>query len=427
MNNLDAFQQAQQVIPGGVNSPVRSFNSVGGTPFFTTKANGCKLYDVEGAEYIDYVCSWGANIVGHANNYVVGAVTQALQNGFSFGTPTVLETQLAQKIISLMPNIENIRLVSSGTEAVMSAIRLCRGYTKKDYIIKFIGCYHGHSDSLLISSGSGVATFDNTGNPSSDGVTNNAISNTILLPYNDESALEAAFTKFGQEVAAVIIEPFAGNMNLVRPQASFMKTLRELCDKHASVLIFDEVMTGFRVARGGSEELLGIKPDLVTLGKIIGGGMPLAAFGGKKEIMDCLAPIGKVYQAGTLSGNPIAVTCGLATLELIETNGFYENIQKNTHYLMSEMQKLAEKYRIPFNADCVGGMFGFYFSDTIPQNFADMNKMNKEVFNCFFHEMLKRGVYFAPSMFEAGFTCSSHDKNVLDKTLNIVDEVFKIM
>lgn len=427
MTNKDAFKNALVVIPGGVNSPVRSFNAVGGTPFFTTKANGCYLYDVEGTRYIDYICSWGANIVGHANKHVVDSVTKALQNGFSFGTPSELETILANKIISLMPTIEKVRLVSSGTEAVMSAIRLSRGYTKRDYIIKFVGCYHGHSDSLLVSSGSGVATFDVTGNPSSNGVTHNAVANTILLPYNDESALRQAFAKFGDKIASVIIEPFAGNMNLVRPNPEFIKTLRELCDKNSSVLIFDEVMTGFRVAKSGSEELLNIKPDLIVLGKIVGGGMPLAAFGGKKGIMDCLAPQGDVYQAGTLSGNPIAVTCGIATLEVLNQDDFYENLNQRTQYLMHGMKTLAKAHQIAFNSDSVGGMFGFYFSDTIPQNFADMAKMDKELFKRFFHEMLKRGVYFAPSMFEAGFICSAHDKKILDKTLSIVDEVFKIL
>ena len=427
MTNLEAFEMAKEVIPGGVNSPVRSFNAVGGMPFFTAKAKDCFLYDVENNRYIDYICSWGANIVGHANEYVVEKVTQAIQNGFSFGTPTELETALASKISSMMPTLEKIRLVSSGTEAVMSAIRLARGFTGKNLLIKFNGCYHGHSDSLLVSAGSGIATFATINNPSSNGVTQNSVLDTILLPYNDMTALENAFNMFGDKIAGVVIEPFAGNMNLVRPSKRFIHTLRERCTQYGSVLIFDEVMTGFRVARGGSEELLSIKPDLITLGKVIGGGMPLAAFGGKREIMDKLAPLGNVYQAGTLSGNPIAVTCGLATLELVAAADFYPKLTANTKYLVDGMKDLAKKNNLEFNADAVGGMFGFYFSNEIPSDFAEMEKLDKRRFNQFFHGMLKRGVYFAPSMFEAGFICSSHDKAVLDETLNIVEDVFRIL
>jgi glutamate-1-semialdehyde 2,1-aminomutase len=425
MTNVEAFTKAKQVFPGGVNSPVRSFNAVGGSPFFTARAKGCCLYDVENNRYIDYICSWGANIVGHANPYVVEKMTAALHNGFSFGTPTELETALANKIISLMPTIEKIRLVSSGTEAAMSAIRVARGFTQRNIIIKFSGCYHGHVDGLLVSGGSGLATFINSQNPSSGGVSKNAIFDTMILPYNDVALLEEAFCKFGEQIAGVIIEPFAGNMNLIRPSNQFITKLRELCTKAESVLIFDEVMTGFRVALGGSEELLGIKPDLVVLGKVIGGGMPLAAFGGKKEIMDVLSPLGSVYQAGTLSGNPIAVTCGLATLELVTADGFYSKLTANTKYLVEGMKDLAKKNNIEFNADTVGGMFGFYFSNEIPQNFVQMEKLDKNRFNKFFHAMLACGVYFAPSMFEAGFVCSSHDTNILDETLNIMDKVFK--
>lgn len=427
MTNLEAFAAAKEVIPGGVNSPVRSFNAVGGTPFFTSRAQDCFLYDVENTRYIDYICSWGANIVGHANEYVVKKMTRALNNGFSFGTPSELETELANKIISLMPVIEKIRLVSSGTEASMSAIRLARGFTNRDVIIKFSGCYHGHADSLLVSGGSGLATFGGMQNPSSGGVSKNAVADTLILPYNDTVALEEAFHKLGGNIAGVIIEPFAGNMNLVRPQSDFIHKLRELCTKYNSVLIFDEVMTGFRVARGGSCELLGIKPDLVVLGKVIGGGMPLAAFGGKKEIMESLSPLGSVYQAGTLSGNPIAVSCGLATLELISVDGFYPKLSTNTRYLVDGMKDLAQKNNIEFNADAVGGMFGFYFSNKIPGNFAAMEKLDKNRFNRFFHAMLEHGVYFAPSMFEAGFICSAHDKNIIDETLNIIDDVFSAL
>lgn len=425
MTNIEAFLHAKEVIPGGVNSPVRSFNAVGGVPFFTVKAKDCFLYDVENKRYIDYICSWGANIVGHANEYIVEKMTKVLQNGFSFGTPTELETKLAAKISSLMPTIEKIRLVSSGTEAAMSAIRLARGFTQKDVIVKFSGCYHGHADSLLISSGSGLATFGSTQNPSSSGVSKSAILDTLVLPYNDITALEEVFYKFGDKIAGVIVEPFAGNMNLIRPHGQFMTKLRELCTKYSSILIFDEVMTGFRVALSGSEELLGIKPDLVVLGKVIGGGMPLAAFGGKKEVMDILSPLGSVYQAGTLSGNPIAVTCGLATLELVAAEGFYPKLAANAKYLMDGMKEIAKSNDIDFNADAVGGMFGFYFSNEIPRNFAEMEKLDKNKFKQFFHAMLGRGVYFAPSMFEAGFICSAHDKSILNETLNIVEDVFK--
>lgn len=428
MTNFGAFASAKGVIPGGVNSPVRSFNSVGGIPFFTVRAKDCFLYDVENKRYIDYICSWGANIVGHANSYVVEKVNEAIHKGFSFGTPTELETQLACQIISLMPTIEKLRLVSSGTEAAMSAIRVARGFTARDIIIKFSGCYHGHADSLLISAGSGLATFGEVQNPSSSGVSKNAVSDTLVLPYNDIAGLEDAFYKFGDKIAGVIIEPFAGNMNLVRPSNQFITKLRDLCTQYASVLIFDEVMTGFRVARGGGEELLDIKPDLVVLGKVIGGGMPLAAFGGKKAIMDVLSPLGSVYQAGTLSGNPIAVTCGLATLELVAADdGFYSKLAANTQYLVEGMKGLAKKNNIAFNADAVGGMFGFYFSNDIPRNFAEMEQLDKNRFNKFFHAMLAHGVYFAPSMFEAGFICSAHDKVILDETLNIVEDVFKIL
>ena len=424
MLNTDLFCEAKKYIPGGVNSPVRSFNSVGGEPFFTKSAKDCYLYDVEGKQYIDYVCSWGANIVGHANPYVIKQVAAALNNGFSFGTPTELEIQFAKTIVKLLPSIEKFRLVNSGTEAVMSAIRLCRGYTGKKYIIKFSGCYHGHSDSLLVKAGSGLATFNN---PSSGGVTLESINHTIVLEYNDIDELKAAFVKYGDDIAGVILEPFAGNMNLVRIDDGFIRVLRKLCDDYKSVLIFDEVMTGFRVSLNCAQGLLGITPDLTVLGKVIGGGMPLAGFGGKMEIMDYLAPIGSVYQAGTLSGNPIAVTAGLANLELIQAPGFYENLTNLTSELCHGLSTVAAKHDFDFCSDYVGGMYGFYFSRNLPNNYNDVVKANQKQFNYFFHEMLKSGVYFAPSMYEAGFICAKHDMEVIHQTIDCADTVFQLM
>lgn len=424
LTNKEIFNQAKSYIPGGVNSPVRSFNSVGGTPFFTARAEGSSLFDIEGKEYIDYVCSWGANIVGHANKTVVARVTEALANGFSYGTPTELEVVFAKKICELVPSIEKFRLVSSGTEAVMSAIRLARGYTRRNYIIKFNGCYHGHSDSLLIKAGSGLQTF---GNPSSSGVPEEAVRHTLVLEYNNTEQLAEAFRIYPEAIAAVVIEPFAGNMNLVRPTSDFVQQLRELCTKNGTILIFDEVMTGFRVALGGAQQLLGIEPDLTTVGKVIGGGMPLAGFGGKAEIMDCLAPIGGVYQAGTLSGNPVAVTAGLAVLDLIQQQDFYLNLANNASLLMDGLKKIANEEGVSLSVDSVGGMFGFYFSDRVPQSFAEVKEGNQELFNRFFHLMLDRGVFFAPSMYEAGFISAVHDSRVIDKTLTIARDVFKIL
>lgn len=414
MNQQQIFNQALQYIPGGVNSPVRSFNSVGGTPFFTTRAKDCYLFDSEGKQYVDYVCSWGANIVGHANEEVIERVTEALYNGFSYGTPTELEVEFAKKITELLPSIEKFRLVSSGTEAVMSAIRLARGYTNKKYIIKFNGCYHGHSDCLLIKAGSGLQTF---GNPSSAGIPEEAVRHTLVLEYNDVAALNEAFKLYPDQIAAVIVEPFAGNMNLVRPSAEFMTAMRSLCTTHGSVLIFDEVMTGFRVALGCAQEILDIKPDLTTLGKVIGGGMPLAGFGGKREIMDALAPVGSVYQAGTLSGNPIAVTAGLVNLEIIQRDGFYDKLGASASELVGSLNLLAKEVGIEFCSDSIGGMFGFYFSKEIPASFEEVKAANQERFKQFFHLMLADGVFLAPSMFEAGFVCIKHDAHALEKTL----------
>ncbi len=420
LTNDNLFNEAKKYTPGGVNSPVRSFNSVGGNPFFTRKAEAAFLYDVENKQYIDYICSWGANIVGHANPYVVEKVTNALKNGFSYGTPTELEVELAKTIVSIMPNIEKVRLVSSGTEATMSAIRLARGYTGKKYIIKFNGCYHGHSDNLLVKAGSGLATFSN---PSSNGVSFGSIEDTIVLEYNSTQDLQATFDKYGNDIACIIMEPFAGNMNLVRPSAEFLSQVQNLCNIHKTLLICDEVMTGFRVALGGAQQLLGLKPDITAIGKVVGGGMPLAAFGGKAEIMDYLSPNGSVYQAGTLSGNPIAVTSGLATLELIQKTGFYEAINNISYQLTSGLQGIVNDYSIPFCADYVGGMFGFYFSDKLPQNLNEVKLANEERFNKFFHMMLDAGVYFAPSMYEAGFVCIAHSNKIIEQTLDIARKV----
>jgi glutamate-1-semialdehyde 2,1-aminomutase len=418
--NTEIFTEAKRYIPGGVNSPVRSFNSVGGTPFFTKRSLGCYLYDIEDNKYIDYVSSWGANIVGHANPYVVELVTQALHNGFSFGTPTELEVELARQINYLMPNIEKLRLVSSGTEAAMSAIRLARGYTGRKYVIKFVGCYHGHSDSLLVKAGSGVATFS----ASSMGVLDSSVAETIVLEYNDVESLTTAFTHYADKIACVIIEPFVGNMNLIRPSAEFLAALVELCKTQNSILIFDEVMTGFRVGLGGAQQVLGIKPDLTILGKVIGGGMPLAAFGGRTDIMDYLSPLGDVYQAGTLSGNPIAVTSGLATLELVQVPNFYENLTAVTRRLIDGLVKVANQHGVTLCGDNVGGMFGLYFNQNIPRNFTEAALANNEAFKQFFHAMLKRGVFFAPSMYEAGFLCSAHTNAIIDQTIDIANDVF---
>ena len=420
LTNDNLFNEAKKYIPGGVNSPVRSFNSVGGAPFFTIKAEGAFLYDIENKQYIDYICSWGANIVGHANHYVVEKVTAALKNGFSYGTPTYLEIELAKNIVSIMPNIEKVRLVSSGTEATMSAIRLARGYTSKKYIIKFNGCYHGHSDNLLVKAGSGLATFSN---PSSSGVPFGSIEDTIVIEYNSIEDLQATFDKYGDNIACIIMEPFAGNMNLVRPSAEFLFHIQSLCKIHKTLLICDEVMTGFRVALGGAQHLLGLQPDITAIGKVIGGGMPLAAFGGKAEIMDYLSPNGSVYQAGTLSGNPIAVTSGLATLELIQKPGFYEAINNISRQLTTGLQSIADDYSIPFCTDYIGGMFGFFFIDKLPKNITEVKLANEQRFNKFFHLMLDEGVYFAPSMYEAGFVCIAHSKKIIEQTLEIAKKV----
>lgn len=420
--NHQLFEQSQQYIPGGVNSPVRAFKSVGGEPIFFQRGEGAYFWDADGKSYVDYVGSWGPLILGHANHDVVKAVQTAAQNGLTFGAPTEAELEIAKLICHLLPSIEQVRLVSSGTEAGMSAIRLARGFTGRSRIIKFEGCYHGHDDALLVKAGSGALTF---GHPSSAGVPAETVGHTIVLDYNDISGIEATFNQFGQEIAAVIVEPVAGNMNLVAPTADFLTKLRSLCTQSGSVLIFDEVMTGFRVDLKCAQGLYQIKPDLTILGKVIGGGMPMAAFGGRREIMQCLAPLGPVYQAGTLSGNPVAVAAGLATLKQIQVPGFYEKLSNRTQQLVDGISASAKQYGIDFCAQSVGGMFGLYFRKEIPTSFAEVMQCDKESFNRFFHAMLNEGIYFAPSAFEAGFVSSVHGDNELSKTLSAADKIFK--
>ena len=418
------FDRAKAIIPGGVNSPVRAFGSVGGVPRFIKKAEGAYVWDENGTRYTDYVGSWGPAIVGHAHPEVIEAVREAALGGLSFGAPTEAEIVIAEKIAELVPSVEQLRLVSSGTEATMSAIRLARGFTGRDKIIKFEGCYHGHSDSLLVKAGSGLLTF---GNPSSAGVPADFTKHTLVLEYNNTAQLEETFEKIGGEIACVIVEPFAGNMNLVRPSENFVRALRSLTDKHGAVLIYDEVMTGFRVALGGAQSLHGITPDLTTMGKVIGGGMPLAAFGGRKDIMACISPLGGVYQAGTLSGNPVAVAAGLKTLEIIRREGFYENLTTRTEQLVKGFQTAANKAGVAFTADSVGGMFGLYFADHAPQNYADMARSNTDGFKHFFHGMLERGVAFGPSAYEAGFVSAAHTPELIDETVAAAEAVFAAM
>ena len=431
MTNVDQnavlFERAQRTIPGGVNSPVRAFRQVGGVPRFVAKANGPYFWDANGKRYIDLIMSWGPMIAGHANPEVVAAVQKAAETSFSYGAPTEGEIELAERICALMPSVEQVRMVSSGTEATMSALRLARGYTGRDLIIKFEGCYHGHADSLLVKAGSGLLTFaDSTQNaPSSGGVPQDLVKHTLVLPYNDVAAIEEVFKKQGDQIAAVILEPFAGNMNLIKPAKEFLSTIRSLTSKYGSVLIYDEVMTGFRVALGGAQSLQGISPDLTCLGKVMGGGMPIAAFGGKKEIMSKLAPLGNVYQAGTLSGNPVAVAAGLKTLEIISREGFFECLAGQTEKLMTGLKQAADKVNIPFSVDSVGGMFGFYFADQVPTTYEAVTKTNIEAFKKFFHLMLDEGVYLAPSAYEAGFTSIAHDNTVIDAILSAAEKSFK--
>ena len=422
--NEQLFTRAKAVIPGGVNSPVRAFGSVGGVPRFIKRAEGAFVWDENGKRYIDYVGSWGPAIVGHAHPEVLEAVREAALGGLSFGAPTEAEIVIAEEICHLVPSVERLRLVSSGTEATMSAIRLARGYTGRDQIVKFEGCYHGHSDSLLVKAGSGLLTF---GHPSSAGVPADFSKHTLVLEYNNVAQLEETFTQAGSQIACVILEPFAGNMNLVRPTREFIRALRELTAKHGAVLIYDEVMTGFRVALGGAQSLHGITPDLTTMGKVIGGGMPLAAFGGKREIMDCISPLGGVYQAGTLSGNPVAVAAGLKTLEIIQRPGFYENLTARTEQLVQGLKQAAEQTGIAFTADSVGGMFGLYFSGSLPQNYADMAASNIEAFKTFFHGMLDRGVSFGPSAYEAAFVSAAHTEELVAESVAIAADVLAHM
>jgi glutamate-1-semialdehyde 2,1-aminomutase len=419
--NQQLFERSQKYIPGGVNSPVRAFKSVGGTPVFFQRGQGAYVLDADEKTYIDYVGSWGPLILGHAHPKVVEAVQAAAQKGLTFGAPTEGELKIAELLCRLVPSIEQVRLVSSGTEATMSAIRLARGYTGRNRIIKFEGCYHGHDDALLVKAGSGALTF---GHPSSAGVPAETAASTVVLDYNDLDGVEQAFRQFGAQIAAVIVEPVAGNMNLIAPKPGFLQGLRELCTQHGSVLIFDEVMTGFRVALECAQGLYGVKPDLTTLGKVIGGGMPMAAFGGRQDIMQCLAPLGAVYQAGTLSGNPVAVAAGLATLELVQAPNFYEDLASRTRQLTEGLVTAAKKHGIVFCAQAIGGMFGLYFRDGLPESYAEVMSCDKDAFNRFFHSMLDEGIYFAPSAFEAGFVSAAHGDTEISKTLLAAERFF---
>jgi len=416
------FARAQASIPAGVNSPVRAFRSVGGTPRFFTRGEGPYLWDADGRRYVDYVGSWGPAIVGHAHPAVVSAVQAAAAHGLSFGAPTEAEIELAETLLRRVPSMDLVRLVSSGTEATMSALRLARGFTGRSKILKFEGCYHGHGDSLLVKAGSGALTF---GQPSSAGVPPAIAAETIVAPYNDLAAVERLFGEDGDAIAGVIVEPVAGNMNLIAPRPGFLEGLRALCDRHASVLIFDEVMTGFRVHAGGAQALYGITPDLTTLGKVIGGGMPVAAFGGRRAIMERIAPLGPVYQAGTLSGNPVAVAAGLATLALTAQPGFYETLARAAQRLVAGLAGLARTAGVPFTAQAVGGMFGLYFTPAIPGSYEAVMACDKARFNRFFHAMLDAGIYLAPSAFEAGFVSAAHSDAVIDETLGAAERAFR--
>lgn len=419
--STELFQQAQQHIPGGVNSPVRAFKAVGGSPVFFERAEGAYLYDADDQRYIDYVLSWGPMILGHAHPQVIDAVIEKARQGLSFGAPTAIETTLADKVCDIMPNMDMVRFVNSGTEATMSAIRLARGYTGRDKIIKFEGCYHGHSDSLLVKAGSGALTL---GVPSSPGVPAALADHTITLTYNDIEGVKAAFAELGSQVACVIVEPVAGNMNCVPPIPGFLECLREQCDQYGSVFIIDEVMTGFRVSASGAQGHYGVEADLTALGKVMGGGMPVGAFGGKREIMSQIAPLGPVYQAGTLSGNPVAMAAGLKTLELISAEGFYPDLFAKTDALMTGLKEVAQRHKIPFTTNHVGSMFGFFFTEA-PQitNYQQVMACNIERFNRFFHGMLEKGVYLAPASYEAGFMSAAHSQADIEATLAAADEV----
>jgi len=405
------FERAQARIPGGVNSPVRAFRAVGGSPVFFERASGPYLWDADGTRYIDYVGSWGPMLAGHGHPAVVEAVQEAASRALSFGAPTEAEVELAELLCRLLPSLELVRLVSSGTEATMTALRLARGFTGRSLVVKFEGCYHGHADALLVKAGSGALTF---GNPSSAGVPPETAAATIVLDYNNVVQIRNLFKEKGKDIAGVIVEPVAGNMNLVLPAPGFLETLREECTRHGAVLIFDEVMTGFRVALGGTQQRFGIRPDLTTLGKVAGGGLPLAAVGGRREIMEKLAPLGPVYQAGTLSGNPIAVAAGLATLKVVSVDGFCEKVEATTKALVQGLVAAGGK---GFSAQSIGSMFGVYFRDSPPKSFAEVMQCDRERFNRFFHEMLTRGVYLAPSAYEAGFVSAAHGASEIEATL----------
>ncbi len=419
--NEQLFTRAQKTIPGGVNSPVRAFRSVGGTPRFFTHGEGPYVWDADGKRFIDYVGSWGPLVLGHAHPEVLQAVHAAVSRGLTFGAPTEAEIEMAELLAKLLPGLEMVRLVSSGTEATMSAIRLARGFTGRDDIIKFEGCYHGHADSLLVKAGSGALTF---GNPSSGGVPADFAKHTLVLDYNDAQQLEEAFRKAGDQIAAVIVEPVVGNMNLIAPKPEFLEAMRRLCTHYGAVLIFDEVMTGFRVGLTGAQGHYGIRPDLTTLGKVIGGGMPVGAFGGRRDIMEKVAPLGPVYQAGTLSGSPVAVAAGLATLKLVAQPGFYTQLSAKTKRLTDGLQVEARKHGVNFSAQAVGGMFGLYFRASPPASYAEVMECDKEAFNRFFHLMLEMGVYFAPSAFEAGFVSAAHTEADLAATCAAAGEIF---
>jgi glutamate-1-semialdehyde 2,1-aminomutase len=423
-NNDILFERAQRSTPGGVNSPVRAFRSVGGTPRFISRAAGPYFWDADDRRYIDYIGSWGPAIVGHAHPEVVKAVQQAAERGLSFGAPTEGEVLMAEELCKLVPSMEQVRLVSSGTEAAMSALRLARGATGRDLVIKFEGCYHGHADSLLVKAGSGMLTF---GNPTSAGVPEDFARHTMVLDYNDAQQLEDTFAQVGDRVACVIVEPVAGNMNLLPATPEFLQTMRDLCTKHGALLAFDEVMSGFRVALGGAQSLYGIAPDMTVLGKVIGGGLPVAAFGASAALMKHLAPLGGVYQAGTLSGNPVAVAAGMTTLKLVQAPGFYEALSAQTARMAAGIADAAREAGVPFCANSVGGMFGLYFTEEVPRNYAEMMKCDKAAFNAFFHAMLDAGVYLAPSAFEAGFVSARHDDAVIDATLAAARQAFAAM
>ncbi len=420
-SNHDLFTRASALIPGGVNSPVRAFKSVGGEPFFTARAAGAHLWDVEGKRYIDYIGSWGPMIAGHAHPDVIAAVTKAAADGLSFGTPGPLEVTMAETLVRMVPGLEMVRMVNSGTEATMAAIRLARGATGRDRIVKFEGCYHGHGDAFLVKAGSGALTL---GQPDSPGVPKQLADLTLTLPYNDAAAAKRLFASSGRTIAGVIVEPIAGNMNCVLPDPGFLETLRELCTHHGAVLIFDEVMTGFRVARGGAQELYGITPDLSTFGKVIGGGMPVGAYGGTKALMSQIAPSGPIYQAGTLSGNPVAMAAGLATLAIVDQPGFHARLKAQTDRLCDGLEAAAKAAGVPFCTNRAPAMFGLFMSAGPVRSFSDATRCDVALFRRFFHAMLKRGVYLAPSAYEAGFLGSAHDDAAIDETIAAAREAF---